>query len=457
MVEEGIKVKIQLFEHGTLLIYPNHQYRLEIAESKVLAERVEDIQELQEEHPDFFMLKDIKKEEDRIILDYEIEEGFQPLIMSKPYSSVLRLSLLHQLLEMDPLQNSKQKVLLHPRNIFFKDMKTLKFLYRSNQWLPYENHLDHLEQYKILILSMFSRFSYEKYKREKDQLLAKEKEDFFFQIEQARSVEELKNLITEKLQKEEIQHFFGLEREKQKMKNQKRIFAGISIGFCVGAFTFALFLQQTTEHKVQTAYAAKLEKVEQDSKFYKLISEDKYDEAISLSKKLGGSGKEIGGLYFKKGDYQKAIDEDQSFIKPTIEALYKENNRGKILDLKSESDYLELEKKIVSYDYSLLLSEQAFTKDKDQQLRIGKAFAEHGDITDAKEINQKLHNRELEFTIKKKELENEIDDLEQQLKGLNEKKSVKKKEKKEQLDLKNKQLTTYKTELEKINQELGFN
>ena len=181
------------------------------------------------------------------------------------------------------------------------------------------------------------------------------------------------------------------------------------------------------------------------------------DEAISLLKKSGGSGKEIGGLYFKKGDYQKAIDEDQSFIKPAIEALYKANNKEKILDLKAESDYLELEKKIVSYDYSLLLSEQAFTKDRDQQLRIGKAFAEHGDITDAKEINQKLHNRELEFTIKKKELENEIDDLEQQMKGLNEKKSVKKKEKKEQLDLKNKQLTTYKTELEKINQELGFN
>ena len=450
-------MKIQLFEHGTLLIYPNYQYRLEIPAKKVLAERVEDIQELQEEHPDFFTLKEIKKEKDRFILDYEMEEGFQPLLVAKPYSPILRLALLHQLLEMDPLQNSKEKVLLHPRNIFFKDMKKLKFLYRSNQWLPHEDHLDKVEQYKILILSMFSRFSYEKYKREKNQLLAKEKEEFFFQIEHAGSIEELKDLITNRLQKEEMLHFFGLEMEKQKIKKQKRMLTGISMGVCAGAIMLALFLQQTTEHKVQTAYAAKLEKVEQESHVYKLLSEDKYDEAISFLEKLGRSGEEIGKLYFKKGDYQKAIDEDKEFIKPAIEALYKENKKEKILGLKAESDYLELEKKIVSYDYSVLLSEQAFTKDNDQQLRIGKAFAEHGDITDAKELNQKLHNRELEFTIKKKELENEIDDLEQQMKSLNEKEGVKKQDKKEQLDLKNKQLTTYKTELAEIDRELGFN
>ena len=450
-------MKIHLFEHGTLFIYPNHQYRLEIAASKVLAERVEDIQELREEHPNFFTLKDITKEKDRLILDYEIEEGFQPLIVAKHYSPVLRLALLNQLLVMDPLQNSNEKVLLHPRNIFFKDMKKIKFLYRSNQWLPHEDHLDKVEQYKILILSMFSRFSYEKYKREKDQLLAKEKEDFFFQIEHAGSVEDLKSLIADKLQKEETLHFFGLEMEKQKIKKQKRILTGFSMGLCAGALILAIFLQQMTEDRVQTAYAAKLEKMEQETYFYKIVSENKYDEAITFLKKSGGSEKEIGALYFKKGDYQKAIDEDKGFVQPSIEALYRANKKAEILGLKAESEYLELEKKIVSYDYSVLLSEQAFTKDKDQQLRIGKAFAEHGDITDAKDINQKLNNRELAFAIKKKELENEIDDLELQMKSLNEKKDVKKKEKKEQLDLQNKQLTTYKTELAKIDKELGFN
>ncbi|MEX6702909.1 type VII secretion protein EssB/YukC [Peribacillus frigoritolerans] len=450
-------MKIQLFELGTLFILKNRHYRLEIATNKVLAERVEDLTELQEEHPYFFTLKDIKKENDRLILDYEMDEGYQPLQIAKSYSIVLRLALLNQLLELDPLHNFKGKVLIHPRNIFFKDMKKLKFLYRSNQWLPFEGHIEKLEQYKILTLSMFSRFSYEKYKREKENLLKKEKDEFFFRIENAGSVEDLKELITSKLQEEETLHFFGLEAEKQKIKKQKRILTGISIGIFAAVFTLALFLQQMAVKEAETVYATELEKAEQKSTFYKLLSEDKYDDALSMLKKTGGSKKEFANLYFEKGEYQKAIEADDNLIKPSVEALYKANKKEKILELEAESDYLDIEKKIISYDYSVLLSMQAFTKDENQQLRIGQAFAEHGDLTDANDLNKRLKNKELTVTIRKKELQNQVAQLERQIKNLKKKKDGKSKDIKEQLDPKNKELTTYKTELDKLDKKLGFN
>ncbi|MEJ9232744.1 hypothetical protein LAV79_25555 [Peribacillus butanolivorans] len=450
-------MKIQLFELGTLFILKNWHYRLEIATNQVLAERVEDLAELQEEHPYFFTLKDIKKENDRLILGYVLDEGYQPLQIAKSYSTVLRLALLNQLLELDPLHNFNEKVLIHPRNIFFKDMKKLKFLYRSNQWLPFEGHIEKLEQYKILTLSMFSRFSYEKYKREKENLLKKEKDEFLFRIENAGSVENLKELIASKLQEEETLHFFGLEAEKQKIKKQKRILTGISIGISAAVFTLALFLQQIAVKEAETVYATELEKAEQKSTFYKLVSEDKYDDALSLLKKTGGSKKEFANLYFEKGEYQKAIEADDNLIKPSVEALYKANKKEEILGLEAESDYLDIEKKIVSYDYSVLLSMQAFTKDKDQQLRIGQAFAEHGDLTDANDLNKRLKNKELKVTIRKKELQNQVAHLEQQIKNLKKKKDVKSKDIKEQLDPKNKELTTYKTELDKLDKKLGFN
>lgn len=450
-------MKIQLFELGTLFILKNRHYRLEIATNQVLAERVEDLAELQEEHPFFFTLKDIKKENDRLILGYVLDEGYQPLQIAKSYSTVLRLALLNQLLELDPLHNFNGKVLIHPRNIFFKDMKKLKFLYRSNQWLPFEGHIEKLEQYKILTLSMFSRFSYEKYKREKENLLKKEKDEFFFRIENAGSVEDLKELIASKLQEEETLHFFGLEAEKQKIKKQKRVLTGISIGISAAVFTLALFLQQIAVKEAETVYATELEKAEQKSTFYKLVSEDKYDDALSLLKKTGGSKKEFANLYFEKGEYQKAIEADDNLIKPSVEALYKANKKEEILGLEAESDYLDIEKKIVSYDYSVLLSMQAFTKDKDQQLRIGQAFAEHGDLTDANDLNNRLKNKELKVTIRKKELQNQVAHLEQQIKNLKKKKDVKSKDIKEQLDPKNKELTTYKTELDKLDKKLGFN
>ncbi|MFE4242305.1 type VII secretion protein EssB/YukC [Peribacillus butanolivorans] len=450
-------MKIQLFELGTLFILKNRHYRLEIATNQVLAERVEDLAELQEEHPYFFTLKDIKKENDRLILGYVLDEGYQPLQIAKSYSTVLRLALLNQLLEVDPLHNFNGKVLIHPRNIFFKDMKKLKFLYRSNQWLPFEGHIEKLEQYKILTLSMFSRFSYGKYKREKENLLKKEKDEFFFRIENAGSVEDLKELIASKLQEEETLHFFGLEAEKQKIKKQKKILTGISIGISAAVFTLALFLQQIAVKEAETVYATELEKAEQKSTFYKLVSEDKYDDALSLLKKTGGSKKEFANLYFEKGEYQKAIEADDNLIKPSVEALYKANKKEEILGLEAESDYLDIEKKIVSYDYSVLLSMQAFTKDKDQQLRIGQAFAEHGDLTDANDLNKRLKNKELTVTIRKKELQNQVTHLEEQIKNLKKKKGGKSKDIKEQLDPKNKELTTYKTELDKLDKKLGFN
>ncbi|MDQ7861003.1 hypothetical protein RCO48_08195 [Peribacillus frigoritolerans] len=88
--------------------------------------------------------------------------------------------------------------------------------------MPFEGHIEKLEQYKILTLSMFSRFSYEKYKREKENLLKKEKDEFFFRIENAGSVEDLKELIASKLQVEETLHFFRIRSGKTKKSKSKR-------------------------------------------------------------------------------------------------------------------------------------------------------------------------------------------------------------------------------------------
>ncbi|MCM3570615.1 type VII secretion protein EssB/YukC [Neobacillus mesonae] len=446
-------MKIQLFEHGTLFIHQNNHCHLELSANKVLAERSEDLLDLLGESPYFFPLLDVTNTNGRFVLEFKIVEGYRPLVDAKKYSSVLRLSLLNKLLELDPLHNFKERVMIHPRNIFFKDMKTLKFLYRSNQWLPYEDHLDKLEQYKILILSMFSRFSYEKYKREKGSLLKKETDEFLFHIENARSVQALKKLIAIKLQNEESQHFFRWENEKQKVRKQKMMWMGTSIGICAIGIVLALFLQQSAVNKVQTAYATELKKAEDESTFYKLLSREKYDEALALLKQGKGSKKEKAELYFKTGQYQKAIDTDKAFIKPTVETLYKLNKKEEIMGLKADSNYLEIEKRIVSYDYSVLLSKQAFSKDKDQQIRIGMAFAEHGDLEDAKILNKSLNNKELAAIIQKKELEKQVASINQQIQEIQES-DVPTEEKQAQLKPKNREITNLKTQLKEVNNEL---
>ncbi|MDN4075499.1 hypothetical protein [Fictibacillus terranigra] len=447
-------MKIQLFEHGTLFISKEKHYRLEIAEEKVVGERTEELEDLKIPSPFFFQLTDIKKENDRFLLDYVLEEGYQPLTVAKNYSTVLRLSLLNTLLETDPLGTFSERVLLHPRNIFFKDLKTIKFLYRSNRWLPFDQ-TPALEQYKILILSLFSRFSYEKYKRDKEKVLIKEKEAFFFEIANAVSLAELKTLLFNRLTKEETEHFFQIEQERVRVKQQKRLWTVLSAAICLSAFGGSFLLQQNTVHEVETAYAKDLNKEKQESKFYRLLSEGNYEGAITHLKQNHGSKKQLAQLYFDNGDYQKAIDTNPLLIKPTIKLLYERHKEQEILKLKGESPYLQLEKKIVSYDYGVLLSEQTFTKDKEQLLRIGKAFVAHGDLTDAKNVNQRLKNKELGNIVQQKELKNKITVLEKQIKDIKDQKKVKEKVKKKQLKPKNLEIQELKAQLKQVTKDLG--
>jgi hypothetical protein len=240
--------------------------------------------------------------------------------------------------------------------------------------------------------------------------------------------------------------------EQQKMKKQRRLLAGISIGISTFAVAVAVFFNQTALNRIQSVHESEVKKAKQESMFYKMLSEEKFDEAISFLKKTKGSNKEIAKVYLEMGEYQKAIDSDKRLIKPTVADLYKANKKDEILGLKAESDYLEIEKKILTYDYSTLLSMKAFAKDKDQMLRMGKAFTEHGDLEDAKSLNERLKSKELEAVIRKKELEDHVAALEKQIEDIKE--NVKTVDKQKELDIKNKELEIARAEIEKIDKEV---
>ena len=91
---------------------------------------------------------------------------------------------------------------------------------------------------------MFSRFPMKNINA-KRKTSDKGKRRLLFQIEHAVGGG-FKELNSQKLQMEETQHFFGLEKEKQKR---------FSMGLCAGALILAVFLQQMTEDRVQSAYA----------------------------------------------------------------------------------------------------------------------------------------------------------------------------------------------------------
>ncbi|MBO3796452.1 type VII secretion protein EssB/YukC (plasmid) [Bacillus subtilis] len=442
-------MKIALMDDLTIYVKKDKHYSIEIDENKVLAESIHDLEELKEPDPYFFNLKSVEHENGKYTLNYIVEEEFKPLISAKKYNEVMRLSLLDRLLEINPLQNFEQPVFIHPQNIFFQDLRTLKFLYRSNKWLPYDE-TQPLEQYKLLILSMLSQHSYEHFKLKKQELLQKEKNDFFYYINQARDVKELKALVSKEFYRSETKHFEDLEKNKKKKKNNItiKIVAGTLGTILLVTLVFGLVKMQTSE--VEQVYQQKIEKQNDDLAVYKALSKDDINEAVTLLKKNGNDSSEIAQIYFDNGEYNKAIKEDKGFIKKVIQKLYDDGKEEDVLSLESSSQYVETEKKIIQYDYSYLLGQKALLSDKDQLIRLGYAFVKHGDLDDAREVYTRQKDEGLDLAIKIKEQEDKLNEAKKQLDQLKKKKDKDKdkkvKEQEKDIDNKTKELDKLKEE-----------
>lgn len=392
-------MKITLMEDATLYINKNKQCKVELGNNIVLFENDSELEGLKKESPDFFALKEVTHENKKCILNYEIEEGYQSFFEARSYSTVIRLSLLERVLELDPLSNYPEKVLLHPRNIYFKDLKTIKFLYRSNQFLPSVKNSAVLDQYKLLILSMLSHYSYEQFSIKKIELLEKEKDNFLDIIENAATIPELKELIRGKLFQDETNFFKNLEEDKLKNKvktMRSRFIASGVIGIMIAMAVIASMVQIRNYRVVADQ---QLKNATTIGQAYELLANGETNKGLATLKGMNPSDQKLAQAYFISKQYDNAINTDSDYAKIVVSRLYETKDDKKILGLQTDNKYIKVEKHILSYDRNSLLVDKEFIQDQGQLARVGYAFLKNNDIANAKVINVKLKNEPLEQAI----------------------------------------------------------
>ena len=396
-------MKITLMEDATLYLKANNQCKIEFGDNVVLFENDFELEELKKESPYFFTLKDITHENKKCVLNYEIEEGYESFFKAKKYSKVIILSILERVLELDPLSKFNEKVLLHPRNIYFKDFKTIKFLYRSNQFLPSVKNLSEIDQYKLLILSMLSKYSYEKFKIKKIELLEKENNDFLNVIENAKTVSELHKLIREKLFVDETSFFRELEEGNKKNKINE-IKSKLIVGGIFSVIIVIAIIVNTLQIKNYKIVAAEqIKSANNSQQAYECLARGENDTGIEKLKETNPTKNELAEAYFISGKYDDAINTNKDYGKKVIAKLYENKEESKILELKTKDKYIEVEKEILNFDRNALLLDKEIVQDKEQLLRISTAFLKNNDIATAKEINTKLNNEQLTQEIQKAE------------------------------------------------------
>lgn len=396
-------MKITLMEDATLYLKSNNQCKIEFGDNIVLFENDFELEELKKESPYFFTLKDVTHENKKCVLNYEIEEGYESFFKAKKYSEIIRLSILERVLDLDPLRMFNEKVFLHPRNLYFKDFKTIKFLYRSNQFLPSVKNLSEIDQYKLLILSMLSKYSYEKFKIKKNELLEKENNDFLNIIENTKTVSELHKLIREKLFLDETNYFRKVEEGNQKNKIKKIKSKLIMGGVFSVIIVIAIIVNMIQIKNYKSVSAEQIKSANNSQQAYECLARGDNDKGIKKLKETNPTKSELAEAYFISGKYDDAINTDKDYAKKVVAKLYKNKREDKILKLKTNNKYIEVEKEILRFDRNALLLDKEIVQDEEQLLKIANAFLKNNEIATAKEINAKLNNEQLNQEIQNAE------------------------------------------------------
>lgn len=417
--------KITMMDNLTLYV-DKSEYKIEIDEKFTKVSSLDEIEDLEQSLPGFFDVESISRENNKIYLVYGLPNGYEPMEKAKKYVPVIKLQLIKNLLDIDPLFNADGMTYLDLNNVFFKSFNEIKVLYRSNGYLPFHSDLSMLEQYKLFVLGFFSnKYSYKRFLINKDNLLRKENNEFMFAVNATDSFSDLKILIDKELEKEQSNFYEKIQfQENSRKKGVKRkIYIGV-IGTLLLALIFVGSMKQI-EKNVAADFKKDMAAIQLENELTLALSSGDINKAIELMEKKGDDSANIADLLIKAGRFDEAIALDKTVEKDVVSYLYKIDQKEKILELESDSPFINFEKEIVNFDAENLITKSALIEDKDTLKRLSFAFIEHDNFEYAKDVLEKLKLDSSEiFNLSKSESE-EIDkwikktDLEIQVKNLN--------------------------------------
>jgi hypothetical protein len=413
-----------------LTLYINKQeYKVEIDEKFTNVRSLEDIEDLEDSLPGFFDVESISRQNGKVFLVYEVPEGYEPLEKAKQYVPVIKLQLIKNLLNTDPLLEANGMSYLDLNNIFFKDFNDIKMLYRSNGFLPFHRELSQLDQYKLFIMGFFSdKYSYKRFMVNKDNLLVKEKSEFLFAVNAAETTTELRTLVNRELESEQTK-FYGkvqFQAESKKKGFKRKIYMWV-FGVLILGLLFAGAVKQN-EKNIAAAYEDELAASELDNQLTIAVSGGDTEKAVKLMEEKGKDSADVADMLIEAGKFDEAIAYDKKAEKKVISYLYEVDQTDKIPELKSKSEFLEHEKDIVKYNAEDLNGKASLIEDKDTLKRLALAFIKHEDyeyasgalITLQDDTTglfnlSKEESKEVDQYLKKTELEMNVQDLNDQI------------------------------------------
>lgn len=387
-------MKISLMEDITLY-RKGDICKIEIKKDKVATENLNNI--LIKYNPLDFQILDLKEEDNKYIFNYQIEDGYKCIADYKKYDKTLVLGVINTILNKTLEDVSTTfKVLLHPNNIYFKNTDDIKFIYRGNDLLP-SLSTPLLEQFKLLILSLLSKHTYEQLKDKvrRKKLLEKEKNDFLSIVENSTNFEDISELVKKELVKRQTELIFNKHKEESTFKRKSKMKNYIMLGSIAGIIILSFLFITGNNIKIKNECNKKISDSENiNDAYYTLIADD-LEKGTNELENTKIDKEKLANIYFATKQYSKMLEIDEKYAPKIVKQLYKDWNEDEILDLDDSIQYIKVEQDILNYNKEELEFYAGMIDDEDQLYRIAMAHLNKEELTDAEIIQRKIDNDNL--------------------------------------------------------------
>lgn len=383
----------------------------------------------------FLPLVDIKESETDVTFYYSKSRKLTNLMEIKKEEYPVKISIAEEILETDILNKYEEDVFisLNPANLYYYPMNTVTYTYTANKYMPRTQHTK-LDRYKASVISILSGIPYEKCLSSKEEV-KKEGNELIKEIYNQTTREDLLEFIRDS---EDYITYDYITNTRNKEKKTNRIYQYIIGGIIVLGLAGVVFIQaNASKSQLDMAenYEQQLEEKDILLQANQEFQNENYDEAVQLYRDVGYDLPEIAHELALLGQYQLALDTDESSLEQVIQTLYENEEEEILSDLNIENLSDELQGKvadeltIISEDTSAMENVLNFLSDEHTAERLTQKYIELGNIGNAKQIQEQYPDNQVinniieqaeESSQLQENIEQQISDLEEQRTNLEE-------------------------------------
>lgn len=349
----------------------------------------------------FLEITDVKEADDEVFVYFKRSNVLKNLTQIKNEAYPVKISIAEKILTDDILQEFGKEnlyVSLNPSTLYYYPMQTVKYTYVANHNMPTEQKTA-IERYKACIVSILTGISYEKCLETPNEVQQKSS-DFIKEIYNQNSVADLLTLIQQS--NDYVTYNYISSRQKTEMKNKRNTFlvlGGLALIFA-GGLIFSFNRTSNVKERLTAQYSSEIEEKETVITAYEEFTKGNIDEALSLYQTVDYDSEVVAQQLFNVGQYQQAIETDNSFLERVIQELYNNQEEEKIAELNSENldegttSKLDDEKAIVSGDTNTMVNTLNFLNDENTAIRLARKFTEQNDFNNARAVLEKYPNNQ---------------------------------------------------------------